>query len=143
MIINIGGNQVLLHMHIVSWVLTIVLYIIAFLHISKSQGPTPTFKSLHMGLRVFMLLTIFSGFWELIEEFMAASHGEGGNHMLLTLKMLCGLGVVALMEVSLAKRKKHAPSHGLFWATIILIIITMALGIILQWGPLSKMFGLS
>ena len=30
------------------------------------------------------------------------------------------------MEVSLAKRK-HAPSHGLFWATIILIIITMAL----------------
>lgn len=52
-----------------------------------------------------MLLTIFSGFWELIEEFMAASHGEGGNHMLLTLKMLCGLGVVALMEVSLAKRK--------------------------------------
>ena len=121
MIINIGGNQVLLHMHIVSWVLTIVLYIIAFLHISKSQGPTPTFKSLHMGLRVFMLLTIFSGFWELIEEFMAASHGEGGNHMLLTLKML----------------------HGLFWATIILIIITMALGIILPWGPLSKMFGLS
>ena len=38
-----------------------------------------------MGLRVFMLLTLFSGFWELIEEFMA-SHGEGGNHMLLTLK---------------------------------------------------------
>jgi len=33
-------------------------------------------------------------------------HGEGGNHMLLTLKMLCGLGVVALMEVSLAKKKK-------------------------------------
>ena len=104
MIINIGGNQVLLHMHIVSWVLTIVLYIIAF-YTFQNHRPTPTFKSLHMGLRVFMLLTIFSGFWELIEEFMAASHGEGGNHMLLTFKMLCGLGVVALMEVSLAKRK--------------------------------------
>ena len=89
-----------------------------------------------------MLLTIFSGFWELIEEFMAASHGEGGNYTLLTLKMLCGLGVVALMEVSLAKRKNMHLVMALFWATIILIIITMALGIILPWGPLSKMFGL-
>ena len=143
MIINIGGNQVLLHMHIVSWVLTIVLYIIAFLHISKSQGPTPTFKSLHMGLRVFMLLTIFSGFWELIEEFMAASHGEGGNHMLLTLKMLCGLAVIAFMEISIAKRKKQQTSHKFFWITIILIIITMAIGVILPWGPISKIFGIS
>ena len=79
MIINIGGNQVLLHMHIVSWVFNhCVIYYCIFTHF-KITGPTPTFKSLHMGLRVFMLLTIFSGFWELIEEFMAASHGEGGK----------------------------------------------------------------
>ena len=94
-------------MHIASWALTIILYVIAFLHISKSQGPTPMFKPLQMALRVFMLLTLFSGFWLLIQEFMAASHGGGGNHMLLTLKMLCGIAVVALMEVSIAKRKKH------------------------------------
>ena len=36
---------------------------------------------------------------------MAASNGEGGNHMLLTLKMLCGLAVIAFMEISIAKRK--------------------------------------
>lgn len=102
-------------MHIASWTLTIILYVIAFLHISKSQGPTPMFKPLQMALRVFMLLTLFSGFWLLIQEFMAASHGGGGNHMLLTLKMLCGIAVVALMEVSIAKRKKHEASHGLFW----------------------------
>ena len=58
-----------------------------------------------MALRLFMLLTLISGFWELIEEFMAASNGEGGNHMLLTLKMLCGLAVIAFMEISIAKRK--------------------------------------
>ena len=133
----------MLHVHILSWVLAIILFIATYLNYSKTQGASPYYKPLHMALRLFMLLTLISGFWELIEEFMAASNGEGGNHMLLTLKMLCGLGVVALMEVSLAKRKKHAPSHGLFWATIILIIITMALGIILPWGPLSKMFGLS
>lgn len=133
----------MLHMHIASWALTIILYVIAFLHISKSQGPTPMFKPLQMALRVFMLLTLFSGFWLLIQEFMAASHGGGGNHMLLTLKMLCGIAVVALMEVSIAKRKKHEASHGLFWTTIILIIITMALGIILPWGPISSLFGIS
>ncbi|EHQ78402.1 PF07457 domain protein [Staphylococcus epidermidis VCU057] len=60
-----------------------------------------------MALRLFMLLTLISGFWELIEEFMAASNGEGGNHMLLTLKMLCGLAVIAFMEISIAKRKNN------------------------------------
>ena len=60
--------------------------------------------------------------------------------MLLTLKMLCGLAVIALMEVTIAKRKKEG--HKFFWITIALIIITMAIGIILPWGPLTKMFGL-
>lgn len=62
--------------------------------------------------------------------------------MLLTLKMLCGLGVIALMEISITKRKKHEDSTKLFWSTIVLIIITMAIGVILPWGPISKMLGL-
>ena len=72
---------------------------------------------------------------------MAASNGEGGNHMLLTLKMLCGLAVIAFMEISIAK--KQQTSHKFFWITIILIIITMAIGVILPWGPISKIFGIS
>lgn len=54
--------------------------------------------------------------------------------MLLTLKMLCGVSVVGLMEVSIAKRKRHEQSHTMFWITMALIIITMVLGVIL---PLS------
>ena len=127
-------------MHIASWALTIILYVIAF-YIFQKQGPTPMFKPLQMALRVFMLLTLFSGFWLLIQEFMVLAMVES-NHMLLTLKMLCGIAVVALMEVSIAKRKKHEASHGLFWATIILIIITMSLGIILPWGPISSLLEL-
>lgn len=73
----------------------------------KIQGPSPYFKPLHMALRLFMLLTLFTGFWELIKEFIAAAHGDGGNHMLLTLKMLCGLAVIALMEVTIAKERKR------------------------------------
>ena len=60
-----------------------------------------------MALRLFMLLTLISGFWELIEEFMAASNGEGGNHMLLTLKMLCGLAVIALWKFPLLKENNR------------------------------------
>ena len=60
--------------------------------------------------------------------------------MLLTLKMLCGVAVVGLMEVSIAKR--HEQSHTMFWITIALIIITMVLGVILPLGPLSKLFGI-
>ncbi|MCO0862172.1 YisL family protein [Staphylococcus pasteuri] len=132
----------MLHVHILSWVLAIILFIAAYLNISKAQGATPYFKPLQMALRLFMLLTLISGFWELIKEFAAASNGEGGNHILLTLKMLCGLGVIALMEISITKRKKHEDSTKLFWSTIVLIIITMAIGVILPWGPISKMLGL-
>ncbi|PTU85913.1 hypothetical protein BUZ67_03710 [Staphylococcus pasteuri] len=132
----------MLHVHILSWVLAIILFIAAYINVSKAQGATPYFKPLQMALRLFMILTLISGFWELIKEFAAASNGEGGNHMLLTLKMLCGLGVIALMEISITKRKKHEDSTKLFWSTIVLIIITMAIGVILPWGPISKMLGL-
>ena len=56
--------------------------------------------------------------------------------------MLCGLAVIAFMEISIAKRKQQT-SHKFFWITIILIIITMAIGVILPWGPISKIFGIS
>ncbi|HAY2223048.1 TPA: YisL family protein [Staphylococcus aureus] len=99
----------MLHLHILSWVLAIILFIATYLNISKNQGGTPYFKPLHMVLRLFML---------------------------------CGVAVVGLMEVSIAKRKRHEQSHTMFWITIALIIITMVLGVILPLGPLSKLFGI-
>lgn len=133
----------MLHVHILSWVLAIILFIAAYLNFSKTQGATPFFKPLQMALRLFMLLTLISGFWVLIQEFMAASHGGGGNHLLLTLKMIFGIAVITLMEMTLAKRKKNAADHKWFWITIVLFIITLALGVILPWGPISSMFGVS
>ena len=87
----------MLHFHILSCVFTIVLFIATYLNFSKIQGASPYFKPLHMALRLFMLLTLFTGFWELIKEFIAAAHGGGGNHMLLTLKILCCLEFIDLM----------------------------------------------
>ena len=80
----------MLHVHILSWVLAIVLFIATYLNFSKIQGPSPYFKPLHMALRLFMLPHIIYRFRGINEEFIAAAHGDGGNHMLLTLKMLCG-----------------------------------------------------
>lgn len=128
----------MLHVHILSWVLAIILFIITYLNISKVQGGTPTAKPLHMALRVVILLTLISGFWVWIQAFANGTD----NHMLLTLKMLLGVAVVSLMEVAITKRKKHNASHGLFWTTIVLIILTLILGIILPMGPITKLFGM-
>ncbi len=66
----------------------------------------------------------------------------GANHMLLTLKMLCGVAVVGLMEVSIAKERDMNKVTKCFWITMALIIITMVLGVILPLGPISKLFGI-
>ncbi|HLR18511.1 MAG TPA: YisL family protein [Staphylococcus sp.] len=128
----------MLHMHIASWALLIILFFAAYFNFSEKQGATPYFKPIHMLLRLFMVLVLISGFWTWIQ---AISSGNAGGHMLLTLKMLGGVAVVALMEVSITKRKKGQPSHSLLWTTIIVIIITMLLGVILPWGPITQMFG--
>lgn len=129
----------MLHIHITSWVLAIILFFAAYFNFSEKQGPTPYFKPIHMFLRLIMVFVLISGFWIWIQAFGA---DNAGGHMLLTLKMLCGVAVVALMEVTIAKRKKGQPSHGIMWTTIVLIIITMVIGVILPQGPITKMFGL-
>ena len=91
----------MLHLHILSWVLAIILFIATYLNISKIKADHH-FSNRCMILRLFMLLTLISGFWILIQSFM----NGGANHMLLTLKMLCGVAVVGLMEVSIAKKKE-------------------------------------
>ena len=129
----------MLHMHIASWVLLIILFFAAYFNFSEKQGATPYFKPIYMLLRLFMVLVLISGFWVWIQSF---SSDNSGGHMLLTLKMICGVAVVALMEVTVTKRKKGQPSHGLLWGTIVVVIITMIIGVILPRGPITQMFGL-
>ena len=70
-------------------------------------------------------------------EGISASDG----HMMYGLKVLFGLAVVALMEMSLIKTQKNAGSaNTLKIISYIVIIVTIALGIYLPLGPLSSMF---
>ena len=52
------------------------------------------------------------------------------------------MAVVALMEVTVTKRKKGQASHGMMWSTIAVIIITIIIGVILPQGPITQMFGM-
>lgn len=129
----------MLHIHIMTWALAIVLFFATYFNFSEKQGATPYFKPIHMLLRLFMVLVLISGFWLWIQAFTMDNEG---SHIVLLLKMLCGVGVIALMEVTIAKRKKGQPSNGMLWITIVLILITMTLGTILPRGPITHMFGL-
>lgn len=129
----------MLHLHIFSWVIGIILFIVSYISFTQSGVPKKAYKPLHMTLRLFLVLILFSGVWQVVEEFATAT---GSMHMLLTLKMVCGVGVVALMEVTLVRKQRGVSHKGLFWGTIALIIVTMALGIILPNGPISSMFGI-
>ena len=40
------------------------------------------------------------------------------------------------------EKKEKEEGHKFFWITIALIVITMVIGIILPWGPITKMLGL-
>lgn len=129
----------MLHLHIFSWVIGIILFIVAYFSFTASGAPKKAYKPLHMALRLFLVLILFSGIWQVVSEFATAA---GAEHMLLTLKMVCGVGVVALMEVTIVRKERGASHTGLFYSTIALIIVTMALGIILPEGPISHMFGI-
>ena len=69
--------------------IAIILFIATYLNYSKRKVHH-LIINLAYGIKIIHAININFWFWELIEEFMAASNGEGGNHMLLTLKMLCG-----------------------------------------------------
>ncbi|PTJ22503.1 YisL family protein [Staphylococcus simulans] len=129
----------MLHLHIFSWVIGIILFIAAYFSFKSPSAPKKAYKPLHMALRLFLVLILFSGVWQVVVEFATAT---GSAHMLLTLKMICGIAVVALMEVTLIRKERSVSHTGLFWGTIVLIIITMALGIILPEGPISSLFGI-
>lgn len=116
--------MVLINLHIISWIILLILFFATYENFSNKQGPTPLFKPLHMATRLFMLLVLITGVWLIVNAFTSA----GSNHMLLTLKMLMGIAIVGLMEVTIARKKRQASSRGLFIATWAVALLTIILG---------------
>ncbi|WP_086428969.1 YisL family protein [Staphylococcus cornubiensis] len=128
--------MILINVHIVSWIVLLILFYATYENYSNKQGPTPLFKSLHMATRIFMLLVLITGLWLAVKAFSAT----GVSHMLMTLKLIAGIAVIGLIEVTIARKKKKEPSRGLFIATLVVAIVTIILGAILPWGPITGLF---
>ena len=129
-------NMILINVHIVSWIVLLILFYATYENYSNKQGPTPLFKSLHMATRIFMLFVLITGLWLAVKAFSAT----GVSHMLMTLKLIAGITVIGLIEVTMARKKKKEPSRRLFIATLVVAIVTIILGAILPWGPITGLF---
>ncbi|MBG9454865.1 hypothetical protein ABE61_12650 [Lysinibacillus sphaericus] len=102
------------HLHITTWVVAIVIFLIAALMGKQSKG-------LHMALRLFYILIIITG-GALFFKYQA------GDPMLYGLKFVFGILVIGMMEMVLVRQKKNKPT-GLFWILFaVFFFITMFLG---------------
>ncbi|MEG0259209.1 MAG: DUF1516 family protein [Lysinibacillus sp.] len=109
------------HLHIATWVVGIVIFLIAALSGKSSKG-------LHMALRLLYILIIISGGALFIE---AMGYGEG---MLYGFKFIGGILIIGMMEMVLVRQKKNKPT-GMFWGLFaVFLFITMFLGFKLQMG---------
>ncbi len=69
----------MLHLHILSWVLAIILFIATYLNISKNQGRSPFFQTVAHDFTLIYAVDVNFRIWILIQSFI----NGGANHMLL------------------------------------------------------------
>lgn len=128
----------MIHLHLTTIILAVILYIVALVFYRKNS-PNNTGKMMHMILRADYIFLIFSGLIVYIQNMEGITASD--SHMEYGIKALLGLITVGLMEMSLIKSNKNAPSaNGLTIAFIIVVIATIALGIYLPLGPLNALF---
>ncbi|MDN7244422.1 YisL family protein [Planococcus shenhongbingii] len=111
------------HLHIATWVIAIVLFLIAAFMNPASKGR----KIMHMVSRLFYILILISG----LALFIAYSSSDA---MMYGLKFLFGLLTIGMMEMVLVRSKKQKPVT-MFWALFaVFLFITMFLGFLLPIG---------
>jgi hypothetical protein len=111
------------HLHITTWVIGIVLFLIAAFMNRESKGR----KILHMVLRLFYILIIITG----LALFIAYSSRDAMEY---GLKFLFGLLTIGMMEMVLVRSKKQKPTT-LFWVLfVVFLFVTMFFGFKLPIG---------
>ncbi|MGK7378640.1 YisL family protein [Planococcus sp. 1R117A] len=111
------------HLHIATWVIAIVLFLVAAFMNPASKGR----KIVHMVSRLFYILILISG----LALFIAYSSSDA---MMYGLKFLFGLLTIGMMEMVLVRSKKQKPVT-MFWALFaVFLFITMFLGFLLPIG---------
>lgn len=111
------------HLHITTWVIAILLFVIAAFMAPESKGR----KIVHMVLRLFYILVIITGLALFIEW-------SSSDAMQYGLKFLFGLLTIGMMEMVLVRGKK-GKSVTLFWILFaVFLAVTMFYGFKLPIG---------
>ncbi|MDQ0429043.1 MULTISPECIES: YisL family protein [Caryophanaceae] len=111
------------HLHITTWVVAVILFLIAAFMQRDSKGR----KILHMVLRLFYVLIIITGLTLFIEW-------SSSDPMLYGIKFLLGVLTIGMMEMVLVRSKKQKPVT-MFWALFaVFLFATMFIGFMLPIG---------
>ena len=112
------------HMHITSWVLAVILFIVATVLLKKNNQKQ--YKLTHMILRVVYLLIIATG-----AGLLFSMSSIGGEYIG---KAVMGIAVIGLAEMSLVKASKGKNAKGFTIAFVIVLLVTVAMGLQMPMG---------
>lgn len=127
----------MLHLHLTAIIVSLILFIAVFAMYKKNNSSdNKPALILHMVLRVFYLLVLFSGIMIYVGNMEGIS--AAGSHMQYGIKALLGILSVVFMEVAVVRLKKYSASANvLLVVTLILIIAAVIMGSTLPLGMLS------
>lgn len=112
------------HFHIFTWVVGIILFLVAAVLAKGSKGQTIS----HMTARLFYVLILISG------AMLFAKGMDYGQGALYGAKLLLGLGTIGLMEMILVRSGKEKNVTTLWIFFFIALFATMFLGFKLPIG---------
>jgi uncharacterized membrane protein SirB2 len=118
------------HLHITSWVLALILFIVALM-LSKQQGKEKAAKIVQMILRLDYLLILYSG-GDLLHQLTTVVDVSGALLGELIVKVIAGVLVIAGMEMVLVKGRKGKPTR-VWW---IVLVVALVLAVVLGFGRL-------
>ena len=126
----------MIHLHITAIVVSIILFLVVyFMYRGNNSADNKGAKILHMVLRLFYLIVLFSGLMIYVGNMEGISNS--GGHMQYGIKVLLGLLSVVFMEVSIVRLKKQSTSATMLMIlTLVLIIATIVMGSVLPLGIL-------
>lgn len=114
-----------INIHLISWVLLVIAVILAF---SFKDKLATIFMMITRVLYIPILLS--GGFLAWYRIPRAPVSG--------IVKLLLGLAVIALIEISFARKSRHAGSKSLYWTLIGVFVVTTIFGFYLAgWYPIA------
>ena len=114
----------MLHTHVTSWILGIVLLFVAYFLYKQGNEKGATIS--HMILRLLYLVIVFTGGYLLITVYLANFAMPLGAEAIT--KGLAGIWLIAAMEMILVKKSKDQPVTKLWVQFFIALILVLVLG---------------